>query len=1154
MIEDIIAGCGIYDDIRNGIDSVMSESVSGLTDVAKVSIVNLLRGKGCRLLVTYDEKRGRHLAELLEEHGVCACFYPAKDIIFFNASIHGDAIVKERMKAVEMLFNGDDGVIVAPAAALLDKLPDIENIKKRIIHIKKSDVIDRDKLTKRLVDCGYSRETEVERPGDFALRGNIIDIYPFTYDQPVRIELWDEDIDSMRVFDIASQRAVSNIDEVSIYPASEYSGVDMSELADRLEEDMKEAYEVFYAKKLLTEAMRLKKCISELIDDIRLGTKGIPLESFVSYFCKEPKSLLDFFDEKGLVFIDEASKACESLSATYSEYCISMRDRLTLGYVLAGQTNAIYSYDEMIAKLSGKHRVQLSMLESNSDLKTEKSFILDTKTPSDYGGDIDVLAEDLKWYISNGYEVRIAVPNKAKQSKLIEDLGERDVYAVSFAVSGISAGCIFPGLKKAVITYAQITGRFSRASRVRRKADSAAPGITDFGELTSGDYVVHVNYGIGIYRGLEQIEVDGGYKDYLKIEYKNNGKLYVPATSLHMISKYSASSDVPPKVNALGDAAWKKAKQKVKAACEETAKYLVELYASRHQQTGFRYSEDTVWQKEFEDLFPYDETADQLRAINDIKKDMESGRIMDRLVCGDVGFGKTEVAIRAAFKAVNDSKQVAYLVPTTILATQHFNTFESRMKLFGINVALMSRLVPAGKQRAIIEGLKEGRVDVVIGTHRLLSKDIGFRDLGLLIIDEEQRFGVTHKEKIKQLKSDVDVITLSATPIPRTLHMSLSGIRDMSVLTQAPVDRLPIQTFVIEYDEQMIKEAIGRELARNGQVYYVYNRINNIDDIARKVSSLFPDAKVCFAHGQMPAKELDAIMADFIGGEIDILVSTTIIETGLDIPNVNTIIIHDAQNYGLAQLYQLRGRVGRSSRTAYAFLTYTKDRIIGEQAQKRLHAIREFTDLGSGFRIAMKDLEIRGAGSVLGENQSGHMTLVGYDLYVKLLNRAIMKENGVEEVKDFDTSIDVDVDAYIPDDYITNSISKLDIYKRIADIATVEDYQDMIDELTDRFGDVPNCALTLLRIALLKSRAHNCFITDIKGDKDRIRFLVYEEHEYDSDKLKELIVRYKGCLSFIGGETKSLVYRPRLKGELDKKDAFMDKVEELIGELEKLKA
>mgnify|MGYP001004896783 FL=1 len=663
--------------------------------------------------------------------------------------------------------------------------------------------------------------------------------------------------------------------------------------------------------------------------------------------------------------------------------------------------------------------------------------------------------------------------------------------------------------------------------------------MINFSDLNIGDFVVHENHGLGIYKGIEKIEVDKVSKDYIKIEYANDGVLYILATGLDVIQKYASSGGKKPRLNKLNSIEWKNTKTRVRKAVKDVAKELVQLYALRQAKEGYQFEKDTVWQKEFEELFPYEETQDQLIAIEATKKDMESKKIMDRLICGDVGYGKTEIAIRAAFKAVSDGKQVVFLVPTTILAQQHYNTFSQRMMDFPISVDILSRFKTASEQKKTIERLRKGTLDIVIGTHRILSKDVSIKNLGLLIVDEEQRFGVTHKEKIKQLKKDVDVLTLSATPIPRTLHMSLIGIRDMSVLEEPPVDRVPIQTYVLEHNEEMIKEAIHRELARNGQVYYVYNRVNNIDEVTNTIARLVPEANVAYAHGQMKERELERIMFDFINGEIDVLVSTTIIETGLDISNVNTMIIDDADKLGLSQLYQLRGRVGRSNRTAYAFLMYKKDKMLKEVAEKRLQAIREFTDLGSGFKIAMRDLEIRGAGNILGDEQHGHMEAVGYDLYCKMLNEAVKGLKGdIPYEETYETTVDANIDAYIPSTYIKSEAVKLEMYKRVADIENEEEFLDMEEELIDRFGELPKSVENLLNIALIKALAHKAFITNIIQKNESIKLVMYNKARVDVTKIPHLLEKYKPVLKFKAETNPYFTYFLNRKGKGLKKDPY----------------
>ena len=749
-----------------------------------------------------------------------------------------------------------------------------------------------------------------------------------------------------------------------------------------------------------------------------------------------------------------------------------------------------------------------------------------------------MLAKDLQRFKKNGYRVLLLSGSETRGRRLCEDLQDFDLTAsyegnfereimpgeIMVARGNLRRGFEYPTLRFVVVTEGDIFGAKKKKKRKVKQYNGAA--IHSFNDLKIGDYVVHENHGLGIYQGIEKIEKDHVTKDYLKVAYAAGSNLYVPATSLEVLQKYAGSDAKVPKLNRLNSPEWKKTKTRVKGAVKEIAGELVELYAKRQAKKGHCFEKDTVWQKEFEELFPYEETEDQLKAIEATKADMESSRIMDRLICGDVGYGKTEIAIRAAFKAVMDGCQVAFLVPTTILAAQHYNTFSQRMRDYGINVELLCRLRTPSEQKKTIEGLKKGSVDIVIGTHRLLSKSVSYKNLGLLMIDEEQRFGVTHKEKLKQMKNDIDVLTLTATPIPRTLHMSLVGIRDMSVLEEPPVDRMPIQTFVMEKSEPIVREAILREIGRGGQVYYVYNRVGNMDIVANEIAKLVPEAVVAFAHGQMNERELERTMFRFVEGEIDVLVATTIVETGLDIPNVNTIIIEDADRLGLSQLYQLRGRVGRSNRTAYAFLLYKRDKLLKEVAEKRLAAIKEFTELGSGFRISMRDLEIRGAGNLLGASQHGHMEAVGYDLYCKMLNEAVKKCKG-EEVpeEEYETSVEIKVDAFIPVSYIKNEFQKLDIYKRIAELETEDEKTDMIDELVDRFGEPPKSVMNLLNIAILKAKAHEAFIMEVASKKEQLQFAMYPQAKIDVEGIPKLIASMGRKLRFVPGAKPYFVYQ-----------------------------
>ena len=707
-------------------------------------------------------------------------------------------------------------------------------------------------------------------------------------------------------------------------------------------------------------------------------------------------------------------------------------------------------------------------------------------------------------------------------------------------------------LKFTVISETDI---FGKKKKKKRRRIYEGEKIQSFTDLKPGDYVVHENHGLGIYQGIEKIEIDRIEKDYMKISYAGGGNLYIPATQMDLIQKYASADAKKPKLNRLGGQDWERTKTRVRKAVQVIARDLVELYAARQEKEGYAYEPDTVWQKEFEEMFPFEETDDQAAAIEETKKDMESHKIMDRLICGDVGFGKTEVAIRAAFKAVQENKQVAFLVPTTILAQQHYNTLVQRMKDFPVRVDLMCRFRTPSQQKKTLEDLKKGQVDILVGTHRILSQDVCFKDLGLLVIDEEQRFGVQHKEKIKKLRENVDVLTLTATPIPRTLHMSLIGIRDMSVLEEAPMDRMPIQTYVMEYQDEMVREAIVRELSRQGQVYYVYNKVKDIAEITARVQSLVPEANVAYAHGQMREHQLERIMYDFINGDIDVLVSTTIIETGLDISNANTMIIHDADKLGLSQLYQLRGRVGRSNRMAYAFLLYRRDRLLREVAEKRLAAIREFTDLGSGFKIAMRDLEIRGAGNLLGEAQHGHMEAVGYDLYCKMLNEAVknMKQGtSQEEAASFTTTVDLNVDAFIPASYIPDEYQKLDIYKRIALIETEEEMDDMMEELIDRFGDIPKKVQKLILIARLKAFAHSVYVTSIEQKGQTLKITMYERAKVRGEEIPKLLERRKGELVFKNDTPPYFLYEQKKRNRKEKDPDILEVVKNLLNDIKTL--
>ena len=1104
---------------------------SGCMDSQKTHFMQALGEQfSCRLIITYQESRAKELLEDYKCFDRNAVYYPAKDFIFYSADIHGNLIVTERMKALRKLFEKEPVTIITTIDGCMDKLIPLEEIREQVFTVTNTDTIDTDKLKEQLISLGYERMAQVEGPGEFAIRGGIIDIFPLTEECPVRIELWDDEVDSIRSFDIESQRSIEQMEQIVIYPAAEIILSEKRLMAGLAKiEAEKEKNEAALRKQMKTEeAHRLKTAVDEFTEQVKILKSSVSLDSYVEYFYENTGCLLDYLPaDDTVVFLDEPARTIEKAETLEMEFRDSMSHRLEKGYILPGQTNVLWSTKQIFARLQKNILILMAALEQKQKyIDVEHNTYLSAQNVNPYNNSFELLVKDLARWKKSGYRVVLLTNSRTRGARLAEDLRgfELNAYYREELTGGVAKGEIlvtygnvhrgfeYPMIKFVVITETDIFG----VEKKKRKKKPVYEGqkIQSFTDLNIGDYVVHENHGLGIYRGIEKIQVEKVMKDYIKIEYSDGGNLYVLATQSDAIQKYADSDAKKVKLNKLGGQEWKKTKSRVRSAVKDVAKELVELYAARQAKQGYQYGEDTVWQREFEEMFPYEETDDQLTAIEATKHDMESSKIMDRLICGDVGYGKTEVAIRAAFKAVQENKQVVFLVPTTILAQQHYNTFNQRMKDFPIRIDLMSRFRTPAQQKNTIENLKKGLVDIVIGTHRVLSKDMQFKDLGLLIVDEEQRFGVTHKEKIKQMKKDVDVLTLTATPIPRTLHMSLIGIRDMSVLEEPPVDRLPIQTYVCEHNDEMIREAIARELSRGGQVYYVYNRVNNIDEVADYVAKLVPDATVAFAHGQMREHQLEKIMYSFINGEIDVLVSTTIIETGLDISNVNTMIIHDADQLGLSQLYQLRGRVGRSNRTAYAFLMYKRDKMLKEVAEKRLAAIREFTDLGSGFKIAMRDLEIRGAGNILGAEQHGHMEAVGYDLYCKMLNEAVKGLQGIELAKDFDTVIDIDINAYIPSSYIKNEALKLDVYKRIAAIETLEEYADMQDELIDRFGAMPKSVENLLSVAYLKATAHGLDITDIKATRNEIKLVLHEKAALDGARIPELLDKFKNRLSF----------------------------------------
>lgn len=1182
-----------YTDMKQDLDQGKGPvQVSGVTDSQKVHVMHeLSKDNPWRLVVTYDDTRAKEIFDDFSYFEPNTWLYPARDLLFYSSDIHGNLLTRQRMQVFKHLLEDEGGVVVTTVDGLMDHLLPLSRIKESCLNIMVGQTLDMEEIKHLLTGMGYERMGQVDGMGQFSVRGGILDVFPLTEEVPVRIELWGDEVDSIRSFDAESQRSIQQMNEVTIYPAAELilTKKDIEEGILCLEADEKKQEKAFRDQKKPEEAQRIRRAVGELVESLKEGFDVQTLDAYIRYFCRDTVSFLDYMKEVGAkvtlvssgaagkasekkqaaglaLILDEPQRMKEKAETVETEFRESMSHRLEQGYILPGQADLLFASKTVLADCHTSHSIFMTGLDQRLPGMTPKAkYSLTGKNLNSYQNSFEILIKDLTRWKKDGYRVVLLSASRTRASRLAGDLREYDLRAfcpedagrpvapgeIMVTYGKLHKGFEYPLIKFVVITEGDMFGVEKRKKK-RKKYNYEGKKISSFSELSVGDYVVHESHGLGIYKGIEKIEQDHVIKDYIKVEYGDGGNLYLPATRLDGIQKYAGADAKVPKLNKLGGTEWTKTKTKVRTAVREIAKELVELYAARQDAEGFQYGPDTVWQKEFEEMFPYDETDDQLTTIDDTKRDMESKKIMDRLICGDVGYGKTEIALRAAFKAVQEEKQVVYLVPTTILAQQIYNTFVQRMKDFPVRVDMMSRFRTPGEMKKTVEGLKKGYVDIIVGTHRVLSKDVQFKNLGLLIVDEEQRFGVTHKEKIKQMKQNVDVLTLTATPIPRTLHMSLIGIRDMSVLEEPPVDRVPIQTYVMEYNDEMIREAIHRELGRGGQVYYVYNRVNNIDEVANHVASLVPDANVAFAHGQMNEHQLEKIMLDFINGDIDVLVSTTIIETGLDIPNANTMIIQDADRLGLSQLYQIRGRIGRSNRTSYAFLMYKRDKMLKEDAEKRLQAIREFTELGSGIKIAMRDLEIRGAGNILGAEQHGHMEAVGYDLYCKMLNEAVIAlKGGQEEEETFETVVDCDIDAFIPDGYIKNEYLKLDVYKRISAIETDDEYMDMQDELIDRFGDIPKSVDNLLRVAELKAMAHRAYVTEVDINTQEIRIELYPKAKLDVTGIPALIAEYKTALRFAQGEKPVLFYQDKGKRHKDC-EPMMEKAKELLGKIGEL--
>ena len=1119
------------------------------------------------VIITPDEPSTKRITEdMIALKGKEKVYvYPARDILFYNADVHSMDITSQRIKAIEALQKEEEAIFIIPVEALLNPLTPKQTWESYTKLIQVGNTINIGRLERELVQMGYERVGRVEGMGQFAVRGGIIDIYTPIDEEPYRIELWDDEVDSIRNFNVQTQRSIHKVEVLHIVPNQEiifHPDLLRAAIPD-IRENLKDTAKQLRQMGKRESALKIEEQVEEAIEQIQNDISPRGLELYIPYTSLKLVSILDYLPKQTLLIMDEPVKTKARCERILEEYRISMKDRLEYGHILPKQIELIFEYEELVSRMDSF--TKLFLMNFNAEVQTFDvgyELMLKVHENNNFYKNLELLEKDLKQWKESNKRVIILSGVKAKAVRLMNELEERGILT-SYSESNdeevqpgqiliykgvLEKGFYYEDIDFYVVADKDLFGKDKKITKSKKKYSGAK--IQSFLELAPGDYVVHEQHGIGVFKGVEQIVIEGISRDNLKIEYADNNVLYVNINQMDMVQKYVGAEGKVPKLSKLGGSEWKKSKAKVKGAIQNIAKELVKLYSQRQYSRGFCYEADTIWQNEFEAMFPYEETGDQLDAIEDVKKDMESDKIMDRLICGDVGYGKTEVAIRAAFKAVQNSKQVAYLVPTTILAQQHYQRFAERMADYPINIELLSRFRTQKQIKKSLEGLASGKVDIIVGTHRLLSKDVKFKDLGLVIIDEEQRFGVTHKEKLKQLRTQVDVMNLTATPIPRTLHMSLIGIRDMSVLEEAPVERKPVQTYVIEYSEDFIKDAINRELSRGGQVYFLHNQVKDIEEKAHRIQELIPHGRVAFAHGQMGERDLEQIMLSFIEGEIDILVCTTIIETGLDISNANTIIMNHADRMGLSQLYQLRGRVGRSNRMGYAYLMYQKDKVLKEVAEKRLQAIKQFTELGAGFKIAMRDLEIRGAGNLLGAQQHGHMESIGYDLYCKMLAEVVSEERGDEIPEEYETTIEIKINAYIPSSYITDEIQKLDIYKKIASIKNETDYLDVQEEIEDRYGNIPLPVYNLLDIAFIKALAHELYIVLVSENDKHVTFKFKEDAQLNPETIPEILDEYGKNLKFVGG--KEAAFKANLQ-EVGKKE-LLSNIKNILHLLKKLKS
>ncbi len=1132
--------------IEQKLDASGEASVYGLYEGQRTLVAAVLakqQTQGNLLVLCDTEKRAKELWEdlvnLLPEYETQ--YFPALEMIPYEVIAQSGELEQKRVEVLSKLLSERDRrfAIVTTMEGLHKKLLPADVFRQGLFSLEVGQQIDPNLLKAHLITFGYEYTEQVECPGQFSVRGGIFDIYSVNYKNPLRLEFFDDEVDSIRFFDTASQCSIEKVQQVCLVPGREFFLMPQNKETGirAIQEQLKQQMKQLAKQKDREPLERLQGKIGELLEKLQQDVYFTGVEQYQTFFYPENASLLDYMGPHLFVVLDEVNRMQDAQEYQEKEQRQSFGELLMKGSALPGQAGYFFELQELVSMLDATQHVCFSLLPKRSVFQRDDSrMTVDCQSISSFFGNPQLLVEELKTWQKQNYRILILLTSEAKALRLQQMLSDNDMLCswiadryqadpgkIYLAYGNISHGARFPQSRLVFISETEVFQQ--QKKRVNKKFfQEDGQKISQLDDLKVGDYVVHMNHGIGRYMGIERLRVQDVERDYLIVKYSDDGKLYIPVEQFDLLQKYAVNEGVTPRVNKLGGNEWQRTKNKVKASVEKLAEELLAIYARRKSQEGYAFSPDDQWQKEFEDAFPYVETDDQLRAIEDVKRDMMAPTVMDRLICGDVGYGKTEVAIRAAFKAVNDGKQVAVLVPTTVLAQQHYNTFMERFHAYGVRVEMLSRFTTPKQQKETIEGLKAGSVDIVVGTHKLLGKTIQFHDLGLLVVDEEQRFGVTHKEKIKGLRSQVDVLTMSATPIPRTLHMSLVGIRDMSVIETPPQDRYPIQTYIVERTPELMKDAIRRELGRGGQVYVVHNRIEDIERLAEEIHLLVPEARILVGHGQMKEHQLEKMMMDFVNHEADVLVCTTIIETGLDIANANTMIVDEADKMGLAQLYQLRGRVGRSNRIAYAYLTYKKDKTLSQLAEKRLAAIREYTELGSGFKIAMRDLEIRGAGNLLGAEQHGHVAAVGFDLYCTMLDEAIRELKGEKTGKRREVEVDLQVSAFIPEYYIRDSAVKLGFYQRIQQAKAISRLHLLEDEMIDRFGDLPAETWNLLRAAELKLYCMDIGIRSLK-QKGGIVYARFEpDTKMDMAKLMELVKKYKRQLTY-GSDGGELVVR-----------------------------